>query len=57
MKKYDGLYIFAGQAKDDVLEGRVPADTILLCSNSIDWHSGGKDASGTVYLVLLKKAS
>ena len=35
---------------DDVLEGRVPADSILLCSSSIDWHSGGKDASGTVYL-------
>jgi glycine/D-amino acid oxidase-like deaminating enzyme len=35
---------------DDVLEGRIPADTILLCSNSIDWHSGGKDAAGTVYI-------
>lgn len=23
MKKYDGLYIFAGQAKDDVLEGQI----------------------------------
>jgi small subunit ribosomal protein S6 len=23
MKKYDGLYIFAGQAKDDVLDGQI----------------------------------
>ena len=23
MRKYDGLYIFAGQAKDDVLEGQI----------------------------------
>lgn len=23
MKKYDGLYIFAGQAKDDILEGMI----------------------------------
>ncbi|MBR4653830.1 MAG: 30S ribosomal protein S6 [Kiritimatiellae bacterium] len=23
MKKYDGLYIFAGQAKDDVLDGHI----------------------------------
>jgi len=35
---------------DDVLEGRVPGDSVLVCSNSIDWHSGGKDAAGTVYL-------
>ena len=36
--------------RDDILEGRVPADSILLCSNSIDWHSGGADAAGTVYV-------
>ncbi len=36
--------------RDDVLEGRVPDDSIMLCSNSIDWHSGGKDAAGTLYL-------
>ncbi len=35
---------------DDVLEGRIPDDAILLCSNSIDWHSGGKDAAGTLYI-------
>ena len=35
---------------DDVIEGRVPADSILLCSNSIDWHGGGKDAAGTIYI-------
>ena len=23
MKKYDGLYIFAGQAKDDILDGQI----------------------------------
>ena len=27
MKKYDGLYIFAGNAKDDVLESNFP----MLC--------------------------
>ena len=36
--------------RDDVLEGRVPDDAIMLCSNSIDWHSGGKDAAGTLYI-------
>jgi hypothetical protein len=36
--------------RDDILEGRVPDDSILLCSNSIDWHSGGQDAAGTLYI-------
>lgn len=36
--------------KDDIIEGRLPADSVLVCSNSIDWHSGGKDAAGTIYI-------
>lgn len=38
--------------KDDVVEGRVPADSVFLCSNSIDLHAGGKDKSGTVYMTI-----
>jgi hypothetical protein len=38
--------------KDDVIEGRVPSDSVFLCSNSIDLHAGGKDKSGTVYMTI-----
>ena len=37
--------------KDDVIEGRVPADSVFLCSNSIDLHAG-KSASGTLYMTI-----
>lgn len=37
--------------KDDVIEGRVPADSVFLCSNSIDLHAG-KGASGTLYVTI-----
>ena len=37
--------------KDDVIEGRVPADSVFLCSNSIDLHAG-KSASGTFYMTI-----
>ena len=35
----------------DVIEGRVPEDSIALCSYPIDQHSGGKDAAGTRFVV------
>ena len=35
----------------DVIGGRVPADSIALCSYPIDQHSGGKDAAGTLFVV------
>ena len=38
--------------KADVIEGRVPPDSVFLCSNSIDLHAGGKDKSGTVYMTI-----
>ena len=37
--------------EDDVIRGRVPEDSIALCSYPIDLHSGGKDASQTVFVV------
>ena len=37
--------------KDDVISGRVPPDSVFLCSSSIDLH-GGKGASGTLYLTI-----
>ena len=33
---------------EDVVQGRVPDDSIALCANSIDLH-GGKGAAGTLY--------
>ena len=36
---------------DDILQGRVPADSVALCAYPIDLHGGGKDAAGTVFLV------
>ena len=36
---------------DDVLEGRVPEDSVFKCSNSIDLH-GGKGADGTLYVTV-----
>ena len=38
--------------KSDVVEGRVPSDSVFLCSNSIDLHAGGNDKSGTVYMTI-----
>ena len=35
-----------------MIEGRVPSDSVFLCSNSIDLHAGGKDKSGTVYMTI-----
>ena len=43
-----GEYILG---KDDVIEGRVPADSVFLCSNSIDLHAG-RGASGTLYMTI-----
>lgn len=37
--------------EEDVIHGRVPDDSIALCSYPIDLHSGGKDPSQTVYVV------
>ena len=37
--------------KEDVIEGRVPSDSVFLCSNSIDLHAG-KGASGTLYMTI-----
>ena len=37
--------------KDDVLEGRLPADRVMVCSSAIDLH-GGKGASGTYYAMV-----
>ncbi len=37
--------------KDDIIEGRVPSDSVFLCSNSIDLHAG-KGASGTLYMTI-----
>ncbi|MBR1608655.1 MAG: FAD-dependent oxidoreductase, partial [Kiritimatiellae bacterium] len=36
--------------KDDVLQGRVPADSIALCSYPVDLH-GGNDPANTVYII------
>lgn len=36
---------------DDILEGRVPADTIACCAYAIDLH-GGKGATGTLFLTV-----
>ena len=37
--------------RDDVIEGRIPEDSVLLCSNSIDLHAG-RGASGTLYMTI-----
>jgi len=37
--------------KDDILEGRVPADTIARCAYAIDLHAG-KGKSGTLFLTV-----
>ncbi len=37
--------------RDDILEGRVPDDSIALCAYAIDLH-GGKGASGTLFLTV-----
>ena len=37
--------------KDDILEGRRPSDSVVLCSNSIDLH-GGAGRSGTLYIAV-----
>ena len=37
--------------KDDILEGRVPADTVACCAYAIDLH-GGKGKSGTLFLTV-----
>lgn len=45
MKKYDGLYIFAGQAKDDVLEGQIAkavAEVTRLGGNVLSQEILGK---------------
>ena len=45
MKKYDGLYIFAGQAKDDVLESQIQkalAEVTRLGGNVLEKVSLGK---------------
>ena len=45
MKKYDGLYIFAGQAKDDVLEGQISkalAEVTRLGGNVLSQEILGK---------------
>ena len=45
MKKYDGLYIFAGQAKDDVLEGQIAkavAEVTRLGGNVLSQEVLGK---------------
>ena len=45
MKKYDGLYIFAGQAKDDVLEGQIAkavAEVTRLGGNLLSQEVLGK---------------
>ena len=47
MKKYDGLYIFAGQAKDDVLEGQIAkaiAEVTRLGGNVLTQEVLGKRA-------------
>ena len=47
MKKYDGLYIFAGQAKDDVLESQITkavAEVTRLGGNIIAQEVLGKRA-------------
>jgi small subunit ribosomal protein S6 len=47
MKKYDGLYIFAGQAKDDVLEGQIAkavAEVTRLGGNILSQEVLGKRA-------------
>jgi len=45
MKKYDGLYIFAGQAKDDVLDGQITkavAEVTRLGGNILSQEVLGK---------------
>ena len=37
--------------KEDVIAGKVPEDSVFLCSSSIDLH-GGKGAAGTLYLTI-----
>lgn len=37
---------------EDVLNGKVPQDAILLASNSIDVHAGTGEASGTKYVTI-----
>ena len=47
MKKYDGLYIFAGQAKDDVLDGQIAkalAEVTRLGGNVLAQEVLGKRA-------------
>ena len=47
MKKYDGLYIFAGQAKDDVLDGQISkavAEVTRLGGNVLAQEVLGKRA-------------
>ena len=39
-------------SEDDILRGCVTDDAIALCAYPIDLHSGGKDASGTVFVEL-----
>lgn len=39
--------------KDDILDGRVPADTIARCAYAIDLHAG-KGKSGTLFLTVRK---
>ena len=39
--------------KDDILEGRVPDDTIVRCAYAIDLHAG-KGKSGTLFLTVKK---
>ena len=51
MKKYDGLYIFAGQAKDDVLEGQIAkavAEVTRLGGNILTKEVLGKRAFARV---------
>ena len=38
--------------REDIFEGRVPADAIALCAYPIDMHAGGKDPSLTVFVEL-----
>ena len=51
MRKYDGLYIFAGQAKDDVLAGMIDkalAEVTRLGGNVLAQEVIGKPKSRTV---------
>ena len=42
----------AALTAEDVLNGRVPEDAILLASNSIDVHGGTGEPAGTKYLTI-----